>query len=678
MKSRLRLTSRIVLIFVLFAAVLLLGVGLLSFASGHKAMRTAAVAETLSIALEKEAQIQSWYDEELAKIGELADSLGSSNQVRRALEGQDYARHNLHRQLLPYVTRYHSSYLELSVLNPRGEVLVSTAPERVGTSDAGRPYFEKGKRIQFLDGPRYDAASGGPVLTIASPIQEQGGDLIGMLVAHINLTPLTKIINRRTGLRETDETILINVTGHAVVPPRLMRDPKMMENPLDGEGIRRCLQRNSGVVFAPDYQGVPALTVYRWLSTRDLGLIVKIRQSEAFAPSRRFAITVSVISILALVAASGIAYWLAHGITRPLRRLQDKVSRFARGEAITPDTHDFPRDEVGLLNHEFTEMAEVISNKESQLRANSAELQAANTDLQAEMAERRRKEVEIDRINKQLVETSRQAGMAEVATSVLHNVGNVLNSVNVTTTLVNDGIRKSKAVNIRKVAALLQEHEADLPRFLTEDSRGRQLPGYLKTLANHLQQEQEYMLENMRNLQKNVEHIKDIVAMQQSHAKVYGVTEILPPADLVEDALHLNAGALVRHEVEVFRDYADVPEVSVERHKVLQILVNLIRNAKYACDEGAPAQKWIRLQIREEGGFVLISVIDNGIGIPPENMQRIYAHGFTTREKGHGFGLHNSALVARQLGGALTAYSAGTGTGATFTLSIPVSVSEKE
>lgn len=160
--------------------------------------------------------------------------------------------------------------------------------------------------------------------------------------------------------------------------------------------------------------------------------------------------------------------------------------------------------------------------------------------------------------------------------------------------------------------------------------------------------------------------------MQQNYSKVSGVVETLPVVELVEDAVRMNAAALARHEVRILREYTEVPFVVVERHKVLQILVNLIRNAKYALDEGGKEDRLLTLRIdRNSGDFVHVSVVDNGIGISPENLTRIFEHGFTTRKEGHGFGLHSGALAAQEMGGTLTVNSDGTSKGATFTLSLP-------
>jgi signal transduction histidine kinase len=281
-------------------------------------------------------------------------------------------------------------------------------------------------------------------------------------------------------------------------------------------------------------------------------------------------------------------------------------------------------------------------------------------------------EASLRQMHQQLVETSRHAGMAEVATSVLHNVGNVLNSVNVSATVVADRVRRTKAVNIGKIAALLEEHKATLGAFLAADSRGQMIPAYLGTLAASLNEEQKVMLQELEHLRKNIEHIKDIVSMQQANARFSGVVETVPVSDMIEDAIRINAGSLDRHDVAVSRDFQAPIAISTDKHKVMQILINLIRNAKQACDEARATAKRVLVRTRCAGQSLEISIVDNGIGIPAENLRRIFNHGFTTRKNGHGFGLHSASLAAKELGGELRVTSDGPGTGATFILELPL------
>jgi PAS domain S-box-containing protein len=281
-------------------------------------------------------------------------------------------------------------------------------------------------------------------------------------------------------------------------------------------------------------------------------------------------------------------------------------------------------------------------------------------------------EAKVEELHKQLLQASRQAGMAEVATSVLHNVGNVLNSVNVSATLLLDNAKRSNVSYLGKAVALLNEHTADLALFLAHDPKGRQLPGYLTRVSEELNKEQERTITELESLRQNIEHIKEIVAMQQNYANVSGVVETVKVTELVEDALRMNAGALARHEIALVRDFSEAPVITVDKHKVLQVLVNVIRNAKYACDESGRKDKQIRLKVSRRDQWVCIAVTDNGVGIAPENKTLIFNHGFTTRKDGHGFGLHSGALAASELGGTLTAHSDGVGRGATFTLELPL------
>ncbi|HWA85883.1 MAG TPA: PAS domain S-box protein, partial [Opitutus sp.] len=283
----------------------------------------------------------------------------------------------------------------------------------------------------------------------------------------------------------------------------------------------------------------------------------------------------------------------------------------------------------------------------------------------------KRAEAKLEETHKQLLHTSREAGMAEVATGVLHNVGNVLNSVNVSATLVADHIRHTKARNIAKLAELFAQNRHGLAEFLTNDPRGRMIPDYLGTLAEMIDEEGRKVAVELDNLRKNIEHIKDIVAMQQAYARTSGMIEAVGVVDMIEDAIRINSGSLARHDVDVVRDYVARPVVTTDKHKVIQILINLVRNAKYACDDSGRPDKRIALRTTSVDRKVRIEVEDNGVGIPAENLTRIFNHGFTTRKRGHGFGLHSGALAAKELGGALTVQSEGPGRGAKFTLELP-------
>lgn len=276
-------------------------------------------------------------------------------------------------------------------------------------------------------------------------------------------------------------------------------------------------------------------------------------------------------------------------------------------------------------------------------------------------------------LHRRVVTLSRQAGMAEVATSVLHNVGNVLNSLNVSATLVQDSVRDFRLSTLEKVTALIAEHQENLADFIANHPKGKIVPELLKQLTVRLRSEQNQVLDELGLLAKHLEHVKNIVAMQQSYAKVSGLSEPVAPDELVEDALAMNAEALNRHGVNVERKFEEVPRVLADRHKVLQILVNLLRNGKYALDHSSDNDRRLTVIIRlSHPDRVSISIADNGVGIARENLSKIFSHGFTTKQDGHGFGLHSAALAAREMAGTLHAHSNGLGKGAMFTLELPI------
>jgi len=296
-----------------------------------------------------------------------------------------------------------------------------------------------------------------------------------------------------------------------------------------------------------------------------------------------------------------------------------------------------------------------------------AGVQGAFQDITA----RKQAELQLERSHLQLLAVSRQAGMAEFATGILHNVGNVLNSVNVASTCLADSLRKSKSTNLAKVVALLHEHEQDWGDFFTRHPKGRLVPAYLAQLAGELAGEQTSALQELAGLQKNIAHIRDIVTTQQAVAKSSGGAAPVNVAELVEDALRINANTLLLHRIQVIREFSAMPPVIAKKSKVLQILVNLVRNAEQACMSSNQLANHLTIRTSVGDGSVSIAVIDNGVGISRENLARIFTHGFTTKKTGHGFGLHSAALAAKELGGALSVQSAGPDCGATFVLELP-------
>jgi signal transduction histidine kinase len=305
---------------------------------------------------------------------------------------------------------------------------------------------------------------------------------------------------------------------------------------------------------------------------------------------------------------------------------------------------------------------------------NQALLQASHRSVEEKVRERTR---QLEAAQEELVKSARTAGMAEIATSVLHNVGNVLNSVNIAAGVIAETVSRSEVASLARVSEMVRERKSDLGRYLTTDPAGQMIPDFLSDLAVCLQEEQRTITGEIGTLSRGVEHIKQIVAAQQGMAKRRTARVAVRPADLMESALVMQ-GAALGSGTRVEREYGELPEVLVDQHRVLQVLINLIGNARQAIGDRGHGGGAITLTCElaevgaEEGERLRLSVTDDGIGIAPENLERIFSHGFTTKKTGHGFGLHGAANAAAEMGGRLTASSRGRGRGSTFVLEIPV------
>ncbi|WP_395813160.1 ATP-binding protein [Archangium minus] len=367
------------------------------------------------------------------------------------------------------------------------------------------------------------------------------------------------------------------------------------------------------------------------------------------------------------------------------------------GVELEPGAHLFPEYAPESLRRRWQECtAQVLSGKRVRFEASPSRLKRPRvldisvnpvldvagrvvgmTVFGRDITDRKEAEARLGEMHRSLLDVSRQAGMAEIATGVLHNVGNALNSVNVSVNLLSERLHQSRLAGLSKATELMAEHTADLGHFFTVDRRGKQLPVYLKALTTQLTAERAELLDEVHTLQKSVEHIKSVVSMQQEHARFSGVVERLEVTALLDDALRLHAVSFERLGIEVKREYSEVPLVRVDRHKLLQILLNLLSNARHALLECGRADKLLTIRVgRVAAERLRISVADNGVGISPEDAPRLFTQGFTTKKDGHGFGLHISALAAAEMDAFLSCSSEGRGQGATFTIDLPISGEE--
>lgn len=332
--------------------------------------------------------------------------------------------------------------------------------------------------------------------------------------------------------------------------------------------------------------------------------------------------------------------------------------------------------DVDQAKAQLREAITKLEQSQFKVVAQNEQLERINDTLLQEIEERKRIQAEREDLNRKLLERSRSVGMADVASTVLHNVGNVLNSLNISVDVAMRALKRVPVDDIAVIASLLQQHRHELVQYLSEDAQGKQIPAYLVMLAESVTQNQTLVERELIGLSRNVDHIRHVVNRQVHLARPERMMcEPVRFRELMEQALAIYRPALDRRGCEIVERYDKDLEGFCDRHQVLQILVNLVSNAQNAMDAVPNQSHRLTLHVgvaKDRPGFVRFEIVDTGVGIAGEHLPRLFTQRFTTRSDGHGIGLHSAALAAKSLGGTLQAKSDGLGRGATFMLDLPV------
>jgi signal transduction histidine kinase len=421
--------------------------------------------------------------------------------------------------------------------------------------------------------------------------------------------------------------------------------------PIDASNIPgvtpEVLSQISSTPDEPVYQQVNDQHLSAYIGYADIrgnpALLLRANLDRAATEQGSWAVRYALVSTIAagLLMMLVLLNMMQRTVLKPLAQLTEHAVNIGRSDDFTRriGSGGTRSDEVGILTREFDSMIEKV-----------AQSRAA------------------------LVDTARAAGMSEIATGVLHNVGNVLNSVNVSATLVAQKARGGAPEDFKKVVDLLRPSADDLAGFIQRDPRGKHLYPLLDSLANQLINEQTTLLQEVTSLTSGIDHIKELVQAQQGFAGRAGVREVLSLAQLIDSAAAITErGVEGSSAIQIVREFEVLDACPVDRHRLMEILVNLIQNARQSLLESTqePRKLTIRLK-RSRDDRLRIEVVDTGVGIPAENLSRVFNHGFSTKKGGHGFGLHSSANAATEMQGKLTAESPGPGRGATFVLDFPL------
>ena len=421
------------------------------------------------------------------------------------------------------------------------------------------------------------------------------------------------------------------------------------------------------------------------LGDQRLGYVYLVGKSHPLKQGLLYVMGIGVFALLfALGAAVLLSAYLQKFVSQPIIEIAAIANEVIRTKDYGLRAPKRSDDELGRLIEIINEMLQTIQSREEELRRahqalearveeRSRKLSLTSETLEREITKRQRVRNELVELNSKLIEATRRAGMAEVASAILHNVGNVLNSINVSAGVIRQRLEESELSDFKAVVELIGSHRETLPQFIASDPRGGKLPDYLDAFAKHLSHEEALLAEEVESLVRNVEHVKEIIATQQRHAGGIGLAEKEPLDTLVSEILTLYSSMLRQSGILLIAEYESCPEVTTERHKVIQILGNLMLNARDSLLRCTSPSKQIRVTTRVTAEHrVAVQVADNGVGIKKEDLRWIFTHGFTTKKDGHGLGLHSCAITAQELNGSLRVISEGQGRGATFILELPI------
>lgn len=378
---RLGITSKLTLALVLFAAVLVSGLGALANQNGRTALQGAIQSESLQKALDEQLALDNWVNDRLSHLVTLSNTpslLEIMETLADAAPGSpeaQIAHDRMVSELIPAVTFSHS-FFTIFVLEPKqAQVIVSTDPSEEGKFRETLAYFINGKNGPFVQNVYFSVSLQKPAMTASAPLISKYGRLLGVLVGRMNLDELNAIMQQRTGLRNTDDTFLVNTSNQFVTTPRLSPESAILRTGIRTEAVTRCLAHESGIISALDYRKIPAIITYRWLPDRELCLIVKLDQTEAYASITDFGKRLALMGLLVMVLASILAYGLAQNITRRLQPLNEGAAEIGRGN-LDFQIEIKSKDELGQLAYSFNEMT-------ANLRQNRDSLETANRELEA-------------------------------------------------------------------------------------------------------------------------------------------------------------------------------------------------------------------------------------------------------------------------------------------------------
>lgn len=382
-----------------FFIFLVLTVSLVSYVVYLQARRslTESVYERLhAVATLKEDGLDRWVDQQrldlvfIAWQPEVRRQAATFFNESTAPEFRRAAYTNLSDFFLYVVTTVSDSD-ELFLMDLDGKVVISTQKENEGQDQSNALFFQRGQSTTYVQPVYTSPNTNRPTITVSTPLFDESKRRVGVLAGHLNLARIDRIILERTGLGVSGETYLVN-PSHEFVSAALFVSANQPNGVIaKSEGIDAALSGREGADLYTNYQGIPVIGVYTWLSDREVALMAEMSQEEAFAPARQLAVTIVEFGLLSAVILSGMGYLMARQIARPILGITKAAERVKAGD-FTERAPVITHDEVGLLATTFNEMTDQLrllyKGLEKKVEERTADLIAANQSLGREISER--------------------------------------------------------------------------------------------------------------------------------------------------------------------------------------------------------------------------------------------------------------------------------------------------
>ncbi len=446
-----------------------------------------------------------------------------------------------------------------------------------------------------------------PVEYVSTPGRDETGKVVGAVITFKDITQRKKA---ELDLRESENRFrtIFNSVGDAI----FIKDLET------GETIDA--NRKMCEMFGYSYQEMLRMEINVLSENHDEKALQKLRSFRDKASaglSQNFEWRVR--------RRSGNAFWVEVHMKRA--KIGDK-------ERLLVVLHD-----ISLRKEAEKEVKELNKELEKRVRVRTAQLEATQAEL---------------------VEKAHRAGMADIATSVLHNVGNVLTSVSTSSQMISKVLKTPTVDRVSMANQLL----CDCFKASYPNTKNEKLVRYYSCLEKSLRKERDTIRENSRRIQAKVEVIRDVIHAQQTYATRGFQKEESTLAEVIEEALAIQKNDIINHQVKVNLNLDNNPKIHIHKNKLIHVVVDLIKNA---C-EAMPDRKQMTISTETDHQHVYLKISDTGRGILPEHLNRIFNHGFTTKKNCLGFGLHACANAMTEMGGVIKVESKGLNMGATFTL----------